>query len=161
MVLPTADICAHELIDVIPDVMQLIRAEVRRQRGPGLSVLQLRALAFLERNPGSALSALADHVGLTLSAMSTQISNLVQRGLVRRSESATDRRFVTLTLTEKGQTRLLAVRQSAQASLAVVCAPLSAEEQATLINALAILRELVSASPSSSSSSLTNTIMEK
>ena len=81
---PTARDCAHKLIEVIPDVMQVIRGEVRRQRGRDLSILQLRSLAFLENNPGATLSAVADHVGLTLSSMSTQVSKLVHRRLVLR-----------------------------------------------------------------------------
>lgn len=157
LTLPTAENCAHELIDVIPDVMQIIRAEVRQQRGREFSILQLRTLGFLERDPGSALSTVAEHVGLTLSSMSTQISKLVQRGLVARTECAADRRFVTLTLTESGYARLRSVRQGAQASLAARCAALSSDERATLLRALEALRSLVS----STSLSPTKTVMEK
>lgn len=137
---PTARDCAHKLIEVIPDVMQVIRGEVRRQRGRDLSILQLRSLAFLENNPGATLSAVADHVGLTLSSMSTQVSKLVHRRLVLRAESAADRRFVTLSLTDTGRATLDAARQGAQMSLAVHCEQWTAAERATVLHALAILQ---------------------
>ena len=38
--------CAHIVFEVVPQVMQSLRAEMRRQRGPDLSVLQLRALVY-------------------------------------------------------------------------------------------------------------------
>ncbi len=49
---PSADDCARALIEVVPEVMQRIRSEIRSQRGPELSVLQLRVLAFLNNRPG-------------------------------------------------------------------------------------------------------------
>ena len=100
--LPTADECAHELIEVIPEVMQTIRSHVRRQRGSDLSVLQIRVLAFLQHNPGAPLSAVAEHVGLTLPSMSTQVTGLVGRKLLHRATSRVDRRYITLTLTPSG-----------------------------------------------------------
>jgi DNA-binding MarR family transcriptional regulator len=137
---PTADECANELIDVIPDVMQVLRSEVRRQRGRDLSILQLRALIYLSRFPGATLSAVADHVGLTLSSMSTQVSKLVKRNLVTRTESAHDRRFVTLTLTAVGEANLISLRDGTQSSLAVHIQHWSEEERAMVMQGLAVLR---------------------
>ncbi len=141
---------AHELIEVIPMVMQELRAEVRRQRGSDLSVLQIRVLVFLNRNPGSPLSAVADHVGLTLPSMSSQISGLVARGLIERSVSAADRRYVTLTLTKDGHRVLDSALHSAEASMAEALADLSGGERRLLLDALHLLRRLFSppASPS-------------
>jgi DNA-binding MarR family transcriptional regulator len=144
---PSADNCAHELLEVIPEAMQTIRSEIRRQRNRDLSILQLRTLAYLGRYPGATLSAVAEHVGLTLSSMSTQITKLVHRRLVERLESSTDRRFVTLSLTEAGQTLLEQARQGAQDNLAVRCAKLSVDERALLIQAMQILRLFSAATP--------------
>jgi DNA-binding MarR family transcriptional regulator len=137
---PTADDCANELLDVIPAVMEVIRGEVRRQRGRDLSILQVRTLAFLARCPGATLSAVAEHVGLTLSSMSTQVSKLVRRQLITRTESPHDRRFVTLTLTPSGVENLLAARRGAQTNLALHCEHWTVEERTMVWQALAILR---------------------
>jgi DNA-binding MarR family transcriptional regulator len=136
------DKLARELIDVVPQVMQALRAEMRRQRGPDLSVLQLRVLAFLRNNPGAPLSAVAEHVGLTLPSMSSQVTGLVGRSLIDRSISAEDRRYVTLMLTEQGRAVLDAAALAAQANLAVALSDLSPEECAMLMESMAILRRI-------------------
>lgn len=137
---PTADDCAHALIEIVPEVMQEIRRHVRSRRGPDLSVMQVRILAFLAGNPGAPLSAVADYVGLTLPSTSTQVSNLVDRGLVHRAPSLTDRRYVALQLTNKGEALLTSVRQAAQASLAETVEMLSTQERQLVIDALQALR---------------------
>jgi DNA-binding MarR family transcriptional regulator len=143
---PTANDCAHKLIDVVPGVMQAIRAEIRRQHGRDLSILQLRTLAYLGHNPGATLSAVAEHVGLTLSSMSTQVTKLVQRSLVQRTEAPLDRRYITLTLTMHGLAVFEAVRREAEINLAAACEKLSPEERATVVRALQILHTLFSPS---------------
>lgn len=137
---------AHELIEVIPMVMQELRAEVRRQRGSDLSVLQIRVLAFLNRYPGSPLSAVAEHVGLTLPSTSSQITGLVGKGLVHRSVSPEDRRYVTLTLTEQGHQVLEAALLGAETSMDQVLSTLSPDERRLLSDALRLLRQLFSSS---------------
>jgi DNA-binding MarR family transcriptional regulator len=135
----TTDECAHIVFDVVPQVMQNIRSEMRRRRGPEISVLQLRALAYLRRNPGVTLSNLAEYVGLTLPSMSSQVSGLVARNLIDRSVSAEDRRFVTLTLTEQGKSLLETARFGTQESLAKTISNLSADERGTVIEAMKFL----------------------
>ena len=136
---PSSDDAARAVIDVVPQVMQTLRAEMRRRRGPEISVLQLRALAFLRRNPGATLSRLAEHVGLTLPSMSSQVSGLVARNLIDRSTSAEDRRYVTLTLTEQGRSLMETARQGTQDSLAMQIADLAPEERAKVVDAMHLL----------------------
>lgn len=136
---PDSERCARILLQVVPQVMQAIRAEVRRGRGPELSVLQLRALAFLHRHPGEPLSALAEHVGLTLPSMSSQVSGLVSRGLIDRAVSPTDRRFVTLRLTEQGEAVFQEALHQAEASMTQALDGMSEEDLATVTAALQIL----------------------
>lgn len=138
----TADHCAQLLLESIPEIMQVIRAEVRRQRGTELSVPQLRVLAFLGRTPGATLSAVADYVGLTLSSTSLQITSLVARNLVERTESPADRRCLILTLTAEGRAQLDAAANSARVSLAAGLATLSAEQRATVVQAMQHLRSV-------------------
>ena len=136
---PSSDECAHVVFDVVPQVMQVLRAEMRRRRGPEISVLQLRALAYLRRNPGATLSHLAEHVGLTLPSMSSQVSGLVARNLIDRSISAEDRRYVTLRLTEQGRSLMESARHGTQESLAKTLAALAPAERATVVEAMDLL----------------------
>lgn len=137
---PSTERLAHELIEVVPMVMQELRAEVRRQREPELSVLQIRVLAFLNRHPGSPLSAVAEYVGLTLPSMSSQVTGLVGRNMIDRSVSAEDRRFVTLTLTDQGRCVMEAALRGAEASITPRLDTLSSDERAALLAGLDILR---------------------
>jgi DNA-binding MarR family transcriptional regulator len=140
---PTAAECAHVLLEIVPEVMQEIRRHVRNQRGQDLTILQLRTLAFLHGNPGAPLSAVADHVGLTLPSMSTQVSNLVERNLLSRTTLPTDRRYVALYVTDQGTAVLAAVRENARDSLAVTVTLLAPEERAQVVSALQLLRAVL------------------
>lgn len=140
----TADQCAEALLESIPEVMQVIRAQIRRQRNVELSVPQLRVLAFLNRHPGATLSSVAEHIGLTLSSMSLQVTALVARNLIDRTESPIDRRCVTLTLTPAGKAVLEAAVQGARVNLAATLDTLALEQRSTVVQAMHILRSVFS-----------------
>ncbi len=141
------DDCAREILDVVPLVMRVLRSEMRSHRGPGLSVPHFRVLAFLDKNEGASLSEVADSVGLRLPSMSTLVDGLVDRGLVTRAPSASDRRRLTLCLTPRGRSSLAAARRATQAKLSELLLDLSTKDQATVIDALQILRPLFESRP--------------
>lgn len=138
--LSSSDECAREVLEVVPLLMQAIRTEIRRQRGPDLSVPQFRTLAFLSHRQRSSLSEAAEHIGLALPSMSKLVDGLVVRRLVAREPCSEDRRRITLGLTESGAKALQAARELAQAYLAQALAPLPAADRATVIRAMQILR---------------------
>jgi len=135
----TADDCAREVLDVVPLVMRVVRAEMRAHRGPELSVPHFRVLAYLGRNENASLSDVAEHVGLRLPSMSTLVDGLVSRGLVSRSASVKDRRRVALGLTARGRTTWMAARRATQARLAKQLASLTPAEQVTVAAAMEAL----------------------
>ena len=137
--------CARDVLDVVPLVLRAIRVEMRRHRGRDLSVPQFRTLAFLGGADGASLSATAQHVGLSLPSMSKMIDGLVARGLVRRRASARDRRCVTLSLSARGRATLGAARARAQARVARMLGPLSAEERRAVGRAMRALRPVFTA----------------
>jgi DNA-binding MarR family transcriptional regulator len=132
--------CAGEILETVPLIMQFIRVEMRRSRGPGVSVPQFRVLTYLNRTDGASLSAVADRVGLSLPAMSRLIDGLVARDLVRREESSADRRRVTLRLTDLGRELVRTARAGAQARLAEALAALSPAQRAEVAQAMQRLR---------------------
>ena len=132
--------CAGEILDTVPVIMQFIRIEMRRSRGPGVSVPQFRVLTYLSRMEGASLSAVADRVGLSLPAMSRLIDGLVSRDLVQRQESPEDRRRVTLQLTNLGKDLVRTARAGAQARLAEVLSPLAPSRRAEVSHAMQQLR---------------------
>ncbi len=134
--------CAGEVLDTVPLVMQSIRVQMRRSRGPGISVPQFRVLTYLNRTEGASLSAVADRVGLSLPAMSRLIDGLVARDLIRRRESEKDRRFVVLELTSEGRDLVRAARTAAQAHLAETLEALNGSERSQVAHAMSLLRPL-------------------
>jgi DNA-binding MarR family transcriptional regulator len=132
--------CAHELMDTAPQIMQSIRLEMRRGRGSDISIPQFRALRFIQCNPDSSLSSLAEHLGLTLPSVSKLVDGLVKQELVIRQESTTDRRRLTLALTQSGASIVNSARASAQANLTKNLGRLSDDELETICQAMKLLR---------------------
>ena len=134
--------CAHEVLDGVPMVFRVIRAELRKHGAKEMSVPQYRTLAFVYRNDGASLSEVGDHIGLTLSTMSLLVDGLVDRGLVSRRTDLEDRRRMTLTLTEAGRARLESARAATMANLEERLRQLSASDRATITLAMRMLSEL-------------------
>ena len=138
----SAERCAAEVLESVPTVMRFIRAQMRRHRGPELSVPQFRALAFLRRNGGASLSALAEFLGLSRPATSRLVEGLVRKSFVIRQIPLRNRRLVSLALSARGQRTINAARQATERRLAQVVASLPPLERAAIQRALRILCEV-------------------
>jgi DNA-binding MarR family transcriptional regulator len=136
----SAETIAREVLEVVPLIMRTIRSEMRSHRGTDLSVVQFRALLFLNRNPGATLSAVAVHLGLTLPTVSKMIDRMVANRLVARGDSSADRRCMTLTLTPAGQSLLLRARRGTQARLEQILASLAPDECELVHQAIELLQ---------------------
>jgi len=136
------DTCSRELMDTAPQIIQAIRVEMRRGRGSDISIPQFRTLGFIQRNPDSSLSNLAEHLGLTLPSVSKLVDGLVKQKLVTRRESTADRRMLTLVLTKAGASIVDSARASAQANLAQKLGHLSIDELETIYQAMKLLRPI-------------------
>ena len=132
--------CAREVLEVIPQVMRVLRTEMRLNRAADLTVPQFRTLKFLDREPGSSLSAVAEHVGLALPSMSTLVEGLVARKLILRNTAPDDRRRVTLHLTAIGQSLVAETFAATQARLAERLAAVAPGDRAAVVQALECLR---------------------
>lgn len=136
------DTCAHELMDTAPQIIQTIRSEMRRGRGSDISIPQFRTLAFIERNPDSSLSRLAEHLGLTLPSVSKLVDGLVNQKLIIRQASTADRRRLTLVLTKAGDSIVNTARAGAQVNLTDKLGGLSIAELETIHQAMQLLRPI-------------------
>lgn len=130
--------CAAQLLDVAPLVMRRIRNEMRRRTMPGLSLPQFRALNYLRKHPGSSLSDVAQHLGLTLPSTSRLVQRLVTHKVVVRRVGR-DRRCNKLSLTERGRLALASARMETFEQLAEILKPLSHRDLATVSVALLVL----------------------
>src|ERR1700690_1311581 len=129
-------------MDTTPKIMQSIRTEMRRGHGSDLSIPQFRTLRFIQRNPDSSLSELADHLGLTLPSVSKLVDGLVKKELISRMESTMDRRQLNLVLTRNGESIINSARAGAKTNLANILSCLSNEELQTIHQAMELLYPL-------------------
>jgi MarR family transcriptional regulator for hemolysin len=136
------DTCAHELMDTAPQILQSIRVEMRRGRGSDISIPQFRTLRFIQCNPDSSLSYLAEHLGLTLPSVSKLVDGLVKQKLITRKSSTADRRKLTLVLTQTGSSIVDSARAGARSTLAQKLKHLSDDELETISQAMQILRPI-------------------
>jgi DNA-binding MarR family transcriptional regulator len=136
------DTCAHDLMETAPQIVQAIRAEMRRGRGSDISVPQFRALRFIQVHPDSSLSYLAEHLGLTLPSVSKLVDGLVKQKLISRKESTSDRRKLTLVLTTSGASIVDSARTQAQANLTQKIQCLSDDDLGTISKAMQLLHPI-------------------
>jgi DNA-binding MarR family transcriptional regulator len=134
--------CAGQILETVPVVMRAIRNEMRRHRGPDLSVPQLRVLVYLNRHEGASLSDIAEHIGSTLPSMSKMIDGLVARELVTRRMDPEDRRRVVLAPTALGRAARQAAHKATESRLAERLEVLAASERRTILQAMQVLRTI-------------------
>ncbi len=132
--------CARELLDVVPIVMRDIRTQMRSRRTPDLTVPQFRTLLFVNRNVGTSLSEVADHMGLTLPSTSKLVDDLIKHGLMTRQPCTADRRRVSLSVTRRGFAILEASRKGTLAYLEEKLGSTSVDEKDAIQKAMKALR---------------------
>jgi DNA-binding MarR family transcriptional regulator len=135
----TPDQVASAILETIPPSMRAIREQMRAGRAASLSVPQFRVLLYVRRNPGTSLSALADHLGATLPAASQLVERLVRAGYLTRIQHPQERRRIELRVTEAGAASLAGCDERTRAWL---CERLSGLDEAELDRLAATLREL-------------------
>jgi MarR family transcriptional regulator for hemolysin len=139
-----SDLCANELMDITPIIMHSIRTEMRSGHGSDLTIPQFRTLRFIQYNPDTSLSTLANHLGLTLPSVSKIVDVLVRQDLIGRREAINDRRKITLTLTSKGDSILNAARINTHTRFVNILRCLSADELKIIHQAMNLLQPLFS-----------------
>lgn len=124
--------------------MNAIRSIVRAQRintraielKMGISLAQLFVLQQLAERPADSLNDLADRTATHQSSVSVVVRRLVERGLVSRHASATDKRRIEIALTDAGKELLVDAPATIQSQLIRGLAQLSGDEQASLADLL-------------------------
>jgi DNA-binding MarR family transcriptional regulator len=137
------ELCARQILEVVPRAMRLLREEMRREAGAGLSVPQFRVLVFLGRTPGASLSTVARQAGIADATASVMVSRLVERGLVSRASDPSERRRVMLRLTQRGTTLLERARAHARRRMVDRLDALTGQELSAVARGLALLDRAV------------------
>ncbi len=133
--------CARQVMESVPTVVWFMRRQMRGHRG-GLSLPQFRTLVRVNKEPAASLSAVAEHLGSSLSTVSRIVGGLVNKGLLKRTDRPDDRRQMALSITVQGRSVLERARRGTQRKMEAVIQPLSIEQKAILLDAMVVLREM-------------------
>lgn len=106
-----------------------------------LSLPQVATLLLLDEEGELTIKQVTDIVGRSVSATSRLLDQLVERGMVSRREDEHDRRVKRVAITEKGRTLIATLEQRRADVQIAVMEYYSAEEQATITRAIALLAE--------------------
>lgn len=129
---------AREILRIVPLVMRTVAAELRAA-GAMPAPAHFGLLTVLGSQPRT-LTELALLQGVSLPTMSNSISTLVERGWVRRTSPARDRRVVIIEVTPLGRATMKRVGRAAEAHLAERLSTLDASSRRRLHAGLAVLR---------------------
>ena len=103
---------------------------------------QFRAMVLIANEPDVSLSAVAEHLALALPTASRIVTGLVNKGFLRRHDSAADRRQLSLGITGKGQSVLNAAWAATQESMAAEVAPFTKEQRAAIAEAMQTVKQI-------------------
>jgi DNA-binding MarR family transcriptional regulator len=142
----TPEESASELLEVVPMVMKEIRSLMRSQGSSDLTIPQFRTLAFVNRNRGSPLCKLADHMGLTSPSASALVDGLIKRGMMTREDQPDNRRRVRLVVTSRGRAILDAATRGTMIYLAKRLSSISADNRELIVKAMETLRSVFASS---------------
>ncbi len=119
--------------------MRRIRSEMRHRTMAGLTLPQFRTMGYLRRHPRASLNEIADYLGLTAPTVSKLVQKLVTQSVISR-RAGSDRRRVSLSLTQLGATALAKARLETRRQLADSLRSLPAKDLVTLSEGLRMLR---------------------
>ena len=111
----------------------------RRAADYGLTPSRARAVAFLARQPGASLTALAEALEVQPMSVVRVVDDLESQGLARREPDPRDRRALRLSLTPAGEAAEAQVWQTLDGIIAEATADLSSAERAGLARGLKAL----------------------
>lgn len=111
--------------------------------GMDLTIPQIKALSVLQQGSSMRMGQIAGQLGSTLSAASTIVDRLVNKGLVARNLDPGDRRAVVCELTAQGHEAVAGVWRIGRIRIDQVLERLDSEELETVVGALELLSRTV------------------
>ncbi len=130
---------AIHILRVVPALMRIIAAEIRREED--IAPAQFGLLTMLNRRSRS-LGELAEKQGVSLPTMSNSVSVLAERGWVTRLPSKSDRRVMIVELTTLGEQVMVEVRERTETFITELLSGLSQNQLDRLIGGVEIIESV-------------------
>jgi len=138
-------LAARSMLSLLPFMMRTVGAGMRHGGGE-VAPHQHRLLGMIAARPRT-LSQIAETQGVTPATATALVTTLENRGWVRRSHDAEDRRRVLVTLTEEGMSHLKASQATAEQAVSAALESLTDEQVRRLIDGLEVLDDLRGSCP--------------
>lgn len=131
------------VMDSLRALVRAVRISTRAvEKAIGISGAQLFVLQQLEEAPARSVNELADRTSTHQSSVSTVVSRLVERGLVKRDPSPEDARRMQISITERGRKLLATAPRTAQSQMQEAMGRMGVERVRVLAEGLdALVRE--------------------
>lgn len=130
-----------------PELRELLRLLIRRlgflDRSEanccGITLSQCHSIIEIGRSGSLSVNQLAERLGIDKSTVSRIAEKLVTEGYILRQESRRDRRYVSLCLTEQGQTFYEEIDQRMNTYFAHIMAKIEPSQRKIVLQGLTIL----------------------
>jgi DNA-binding MarR family transcriptional regulator len=130
---------ASQFCDLMPVIERTVSSELRRG-SQYVTPSHLQLLTALVQGPSS-LSGLSEVMAVSLPTMSNAVTTFVERGWVKRTQSADDRRYIKVELTDKGSKALVDIRRRVELLFSAQFEHLPPAKREELKTAFKILHE--------------------
>lgn len=135
----------QDLIRQFSDLVEFLNRAYHIQaleewRDIDMTIPQIKTLALLENTNGSRMGVIAQYLGTTLSASTSIIDRLVEKGLVERVAEPGDRRVVVCKLTRSGRRTMRGFWQVGSSKVEPVARNLNDDQIATIVEAFELIR---------------------
>ena len=130
--------------ETVPPLWSMIRSRIRAAATAdfGVTVEQFHILRYVKRGTQS-VSDLADARNISRPAISQAVEVLVQKGLLTRTQDATDRRYVELALTPAGNALLDAVFGRTKAWMAERMRSMTRDDLLKIVHGMDALQKML------------------
>jgi DNA-binding MarR family transcriptional regulator len=112
-------------------------AEAAGAEGPKLNPIDLQTMFFVADQPDCTATEVAQHLGVAATTMSAVADRLVRYGLITRERVSSNRRIVSLTLSEEGRRRVEAAVQTQHDHCRAMLSALEPQERPGFLAAIA------------------------
>ena len=134
----------QELFQYVDQIKELLSPEIWQNVLLDCTKNELFVLWFLYRNTEVNMTQIAEYIHVPLNTATGIISRMEKRNLVVRQHSAEDKRVVTISLGEQGNSQLQAVMQEIMYYISRIFAEITPEESKLLFklmeNVITVLR---------------------
>ena len=137
-----ANALAERLMEALSGATRRVRREMRNHSGQELTVPQFRALRYVQRHPGTDLTSVATHLGMSPSSASALVERLSRAGYVDRMTDPQERRRIRIDLSPFGTKAVDRAVLGTRTWLSGELQALSARERRDLEAALLVLTRL-------------------